>query len=188
MRRASVDLQGSRLRSEGAPVVAADAAATVACEVIALLEVLWERGRDAVSPAPVSSSQLRVMHILERDEGINLRSVGDVLGAAPPSVSRLCDRLEALGYVKRTASPVSRREVELRLTAPGRSYLRDLRARREEALVAAVEAMPPGARAALVYGLGEFRAAVDEGLDARTWPLAGAPGAGGTAREAERTA
>ncbi|MFJ6694877.1 MarR family winged helix-turn-helix transcriptional regulator [Streptomyces sp. NPDC091272] len=159
-----MDLQGSRLRSEGAPGGTADAAARAACEVIALLEVLWEHGRDAVSPAPVSSSQLRVMHILERAEGINLRTLGDVLGAAPPSVSRLCDRLEALGYVKRSASEVSRREVELRLTAPGRTYLRDLRARREEALVAAVATMPVAAREALVHGLGEFRTAVEERL------------------------
>ncbi|MCX5203280.1 MarR family transcriptional regulator [Streptomyces sp. NBC_00237] len=158
--------------------------------MIALLEVLWERGRDAVSPAPVSSSQLRVMHILERAEGINLRTLGEVLGAAPPSVSRLCDRLEALGYVKRSASTVSRREVELRLTAPGRSYLRDLRARREEALVAAVAAMPPTARGALVHGLGEFRAAVETGIVGRTWPLAdGTREASGTAPDgAARTA
>ncbi|GHA01562.1 MarR family transcriptional regulator [Streptomyces spiroverticillatus] len=174
------------------PPAAAEAVAGVACEVIALLEVLWERGRDAVSPAPVSSSQLRVMHILERAEGINLRTLGEVLGAAPPSVSRLCDRLEALGYVKRSASTVSRREVELRLTAPGRSYLSDLRARREEALVAAVAAMPEAAREALIHGLGEFRAAVETGTVGRIWPLADRagqePGAGANADGAARTA
>ncbi|MFI5806274.1 MarR family winged helix-turn-helix transcriptional regulator [Streptomyces sp. NPDC051561] len=147
----------------------AASAAGIACEVIALLEVLWERGRDAVSPAPVSTSQLRVMHILERDEGINLRTLGEVLGAAPPSVSRLCDRLEALGYVKRSASTVSRREVELRLTGPGRTYLRELRARREEALLAAVSVMPAGAREALIHGLGEFRTAVEQGFPVRQW-------------------
>ncbi|MFD3513697.1 MarR family transcriptional regulator [Streptomyces sp. NPDC058657] len=151
-------------------------AAGGACEVIALLEVLWERGRDAVSSAPVSSSQLRVLHILERGDGINLRTLGEVLGAAPPSVSRLCDRLEALGYLKRSASTVSRREVELRLTGPGRTYLRDLRARREEVLVAAVAAMPAAAREALVYGLGEFRSAVEDGLPERHRPVAGPAG------------
>jgi DNA-binding MarR family transcriptional regulator len=145
----------------------AEAAAGAAREVIALLEVLSEHGRDAVPPAPVSSSQLRVLYVLEREEGINLRTLGEVLGAAPPSVSRLCDRLEALGHLRRSASTVSRREVELRLTGPGRTYLRDLRARREEALVASVAAMPAGAREALVYGLGEFRSAVEESLPAR---------------------
>ncbi|MEE1927091.1 MarR family transcriptional regulator [Streptomyces sp. TRM 70351] len=137
-------------------------AAHLAYEIIELLEVLWERGRDAVSPAPVSTSQLRVMYVLDRDSGINLRTLGDLLGSAPSSVSRMCDRLEALGFVERAASPVSRREVELRLTSHGETYLTDLRARREEALLAAISGMPPSARKALVDGLRGFRSAVGE--------------------------
>lgn len=137
-------------------------AAQVAREVIELLEVLWEQGRDAVSSAPVSSSQLRVMYILDRDEGINLRTLGEVLGSAPSSVSRLCDRLQALGFVERAASPVSRRELELRLSSRGKAYLAELRARREKALLAAIAGMPSAARRALVEGLAGFRAAVGE--------------------------
>lgn len=133
----------------------------MASEVIELLEVLWEHGRDAVSPAPVSTSQLRVLYTLDREEGINQRSLGEVLGAAPSSVSRLCDRLQALGFVERAPSPVSRRELELRLTAQGRTYLRDLRARREEALLASIAAMPAAARQALVDGLAGFRHALE---------------------------
>ncbi|MFE2379124.1 MarR family winged helix-turn-helix transcriptional regulator [Streptomyces sp. NPDC059398] len=136
-------------------------AADVASEVIELLEVLWEHGRDAVSPAPASASQLRVLYTLDREEGINQRSLGEVLGAAPSSVSRLCDRLQALGFVERSPSPVSRRELELRLTPQGRTYLRDLRARREEALLASIAAMPPAAQRALVEGLTGFRRSLE---------------------------
>ncbi|GAA1910164.1 MarR family transcriptional regulator [Streptomyces sodiiphilus] len=124
--------------------------------------MLWERGRDAASSAPVSSSQLRVLYILERDEGINLRTLGELLGSAPSSVSRLCDRLQAVGFVERVPSPASRRELELWLTGRGRAYLRDLRARREETLLAAISAMPPGSRKALVEGLAGFHAAVEK--------------------------
>lgn len=137
-------------------------AAQTACEVIELLEVLWERGRDAVSSAPVSASQLRVMYSLDREEGINLRTLGELLGSAPSSVSRLCDRLQALGFVERAPSPVSRRELELRLTGPGKEYLQELRVRREEALLAAIETMTPRTREALVEGLTGFQAAVEE--------------------------
>ncbi|GGO89967.1 MarR family transcriptional regulator [Wenjunlia tyrosinilytica] len=129
--------------------------------------MLWEQGREAASPAPVSTSQLRVMHILDRDEGINLRTLGEMLGSAPSSVSRLCDRLQALGLIERAASPLSRRELELRLTKRGRSHLADLRARREEAMLAAISRMRPSARRALVEGLVGFRAAVDETSPAR---------------------
>ncbi|WP_055487747.1 MarR family winged helix-turn-helix transcriptional regulator [Streptomyces sp. WMMB 322] len=136
-------------------------AAAEAREVLELLEVLWERGREAVSPSPVSASQLKVLYCLERDEGMNLRTLGQTLGSAASSVSRLCDRLQALGFLERSPSPVSRRELELHLTRQGRDYLRDLRHRREEALTATVAAMTPRARAALTEGLRGFRNAAE---------------------------
>ncbi len=74
-------------------------------EIIELLEVLWEQGRNATARAPVSPRQLRVMYCVDRDEGMNLRALGEALGSAPSSVSRLCDRLEAIGFVAR-AHPV----------------------------------------------------------------------------------
>ncbi|MGV9393604.1 MarR family winged helix-turn-helix transcriptional regulator [Streptomyces olivaceus] len=136
-------------------------AAEAACEVVELLEVLWERGRDAAQVTPVSSSQLRVLYSLEREDGINLRTLGEVLGCSPPSASRLCDRLQALGFVERTPSPASRRELMLHLTKRGEIYLRDLRAQREDVLRAVIETMPRSTRAALLKGLSAFRDSVE---------------------------
>lgn len=139
-------------------------AAEVAGQVVELLEIMWERerGRDAVSPSPVSASQLRVLYGLEREEGINLRRLGEVLGSAASSVSRLCDRIEALGFVERAPSPASRRELELRLTGRGRAYLAQLRTSRERALHEVIASMAPSARRALILGLQGFRDAVEE--------------------------
>ncbi|MEU2080633.1 MarR family transcriptional regulator [Streptomyces albus] len=148
-------------------------AAGTAGEVIELLEVLWEHGRDAVSTSPVSSSQLRVLYCLDRDEGMNLRTLGELLGSAPSSVSRLCDRLQALGFLERLPSPVSRRELELHLTHRGRKYLRDLRLRREEALTATLAAMPPRARSVLYEGLRAFRDATEDTAPVRRLPSLG---------------
>ncbi|MFJ9824489.1 MarR family transcriptional regulator [Streptomyces sp. NPDC101160] len=134
--------------------------AASARELIELLEVLWERGRDMVSPTPVSASQLRVLYSLDREEGISLRTLGELLGSAPPSVSRMCDRLEALGFVQRLPSPVSRRQLELHLTVRGKAYLRDLRVQREEALLAVIADMSPTSRKALLRGLSGFHEAV----------------------------
>ncbi|MET9434975.1 MarR family transcriptional regulator [Streptomyces sp. NPDC006551] len=131
-------------------------------ELIELLEVLWERGRDMVSSTPVSASQLRVLYSLDREEGINLRALGELLGSAPPSVSRMCDRLEALGFVQRLPSPVSRRQLELHLTVRGKAYLRDLRVQREESLLAVITAMTPTTRKALLRGLTGFQEALDK--------------------------
>jgi len=79
--------------------------ARVTSEAAELLEVLWGRA----STAPVSASQLRVLFILEHNEGINLRTLADALGSTPPSTSRLCDRLQAVGFVERRVAVMSRR-------------------------------------------------------------------------------
>ncbi|MEU9980022.1 MarR family transcriptional regulator [Streptomyces sp. NPDC050856] len=160
------------MRSETSSTRDRDAAAFAVREVIELLEVLWAQGRDVTPTAPVSTSQLRVLYILDRGQGINLRTLGEELGSAPSSVSRMCDRLHALGFIRRSPSSASRRELELRLSGRGRNYLKDLRARREKALLGVVTAMSPAERAALVDGLSGFRTA------ARPAPEAGEPHAG----------
>ncbi|MFF0740342.1 MarR family winged helix-turn-helix transcriptional regulator [Streptomyces sp. NPDC004111] len=134
-------------------------AAEAARAVVEQLEMLWERGRDAVPTAPVSTSQLRVLYVLEQRGSLNLRELGDHLGAAPSSASRLCDRLQAIGYLDRSFSTADRREVRLCITSLGRSYLADLRAHRERALAATLGAMTPQERDALARGLTAFRRA-----------------------------
>ncbi|MFF8833292.1 MarR family winged helix-turn-helix transcriptional regulator [Streptomyces sp. NPDC015131] len=138
-----------------------EAAAHAAREVVELLDVLWNRGRGPASAAPVSSAQLRVLYVLDRDSPVNLRALGDALGAAPSSVSRMCDRLAALGLIERSPSATSRRELELRLSGRGERHLRDVRARRESALLDVVSAMRPVQRSALAAGLSGLRGAIE---------------------------
>lgn len=140
----------------------ADDAAGAGSAVIELLEVLWEQGREAVPTHPVSPSQLRVLYSLDREAGMNLRRLGELLDSAPSSVSRLCDRLEAMGLVERTQSPVSRRELELNLTSKAERFLAELRTRREAALLAILDRMPAKARRELTKGLLAFRFAARE--------------------------
>ncbi|CAM5605667.1 MarR family transcriptional regulator OS=Streptomyces tendae OX=1932 GN=GUR47_00375 PE=4 SV=1 [Streptomyces tendae] len=117
-----------------------------------LLEVVWGRA----STAPASVSQLRVLFILEHHEGINLRTLAGSLASTPPSTSRLCDRLQAAGFVERTVSSTSRREVRLYLSKRGRAFLDDLRERRERELRAVLDQMPAAKRTALLAGLEAF--------------------------------
>ncbi|MER6414005.1 MarR family winged helix-turn-helix transcriptional regulator [Streptomyces humidus] len=144
--------------------------ARVTSQASELLEVLWGRA----STAPVSASQLRVLFILEHHEGINLRTLADSLGSTPPSTSRLCDRLQAVGFVERRTSAGSRRELELFLSRRGSAFLADLRSRREAALEGVLEQMPEAQRAALLGGLEAFCAAAaaqiheSDAADART--------------------
>lgn len=148
-----------------------DEVARVTSEAAELLEVLWGRA----TTAPVSASQIRVLFILEHSDGINLRMLAEALGSTPPSTSRLCDRLQAVGFVERAPSTSSRRELRLHLSRRGRSYLAELRARREAALQSVLEQMPVAKRTALLEGLEAFCAAAsaeihegDEAADARS--------------------
>ncbi len=97
-------------------------------------------------------------------------------------MSRLCDRLEALGFVRRSSSPASRREVELRLTAQGRAHLDRLRARREERLAAVLARVTPASRARLMEAVEVVRAALVDVQADTPAPGAGHPPDEGTAR------
>ncbi|MET9096800.1 MarR family winged helix-turn-helix transcriptional regulator [Streptomyces cyaneofuscatus] len=133
-----------------------------------LLEVLWGRGQEAAASGTVSPSQLRALLVIEKQEGTNLRSLGEALGSRPPSVSRLCDRMEAMGLVQRAPSPTSRREVVLRLSLRGRTLLEEYRALRAREVSAVLERMEPAAVAALAEGLAAFHAAAADRLSPET--------------------
>ncbi|MFF7296515.1 MarR family transcriptional regulator [Streptomyces sp. NPDC008265] len=146
-----------------------------------LLAVLHARGQDGVEPA-VSPSQLRALLAVEGAEGANLRTLSGVLGSRPSSVTRLCDRLEAMGLLTRSPHPSRRREVEVRLTPGGRDLLAERRAVRVRELSAVLGRMAPDALDALVTGLGAFREAAEGpyasggasvGQDAPAAPAAG---------------
>ncbi|MEU8415932.1 MarR family transcriptional regulator [Amycolatopsis japonica] len=132
--------------------------AAAVTETAELLEIMFERAREA-SPRPLSTSQVRAVVALDHHDGLNLRALADVLGSTPPLVSRLCDRLEAVGFLERLPSSASRREITLRLSDRGRAYLQDLRARRRESLQTVLAKLTPETRAALAAGLREFREA-----------------------------
>ncbi|MEW2517314.1 MarR family transcriptional regulator [Actinacidiphila alni] len=152
-----------------------------ASAVSELLEVLWGRGQEAAPTGPLSPSQVRALFAIEQYEGANLRTLGDALGSLPSSVSRLCDRLEAVGLVDRQPSPVSRREVELRLTRRGHAALAEFRDFRAREVKAVLGRMAPAELAALAEGLTAFRRAAAAAV-------AGVPGAVPTTAESGRAA
>ncbi len=129
-----------------------DEVARVTSTAAELLEVLWGRA----STAPASASQLRVLLVLEHQDGINLRTLAASLASTPPSTSRLCDRLQTAGFVERVVSPADRREVRLHLSGRGRAFLADLRVRRERELRAVLALMPAAKQVALLEGLEAF--------------------------------
>lgn len=107
----------------------------------------------------ISGSQLIALEAIGRLAPINMSQLADELGTIPSWASRLCDRLEADGYIERRQSEAGRRQVRVTLRDPGRRLLSELGDRRVKALSGALELMRPGERLALVRGLTAFAAA-----------------------------
>ncbi|MEV5786637.1 MULTISPECIES: MarR family winged helix-turn-helix transcriptional regulator [unclassified Streptomyces] len=136
-----------------------DAARQARC-IAELFDVMWEQDRNEGPPPYISVSQLRVMNIVDREDGIRMRALTRLLGAARPSVCRLVDRLQALGFVERRPWPDSGREVLLTLTPSGRRHLDQLRGRREELLMEALATMPAHQRTAMAEGIARLQSAL----------------------------
>ncbi|MFD5723488.1 MarR family winged helix-turn-helix transcriptional regulator [Streptomyces sp. NPDC127036] len=135
-------------------------AARQARSIAELFDVMWEQDRNEGPPPYIPVSQLRVMNIVDREDGIRMRTLTRLLGAARPSVCRLIDRLQALGFVERRPCPESGREILLSLTRSGHRHLERLRERREELLLAALATMPDQQRTAMTEGLAHLQSAL----------------------------
>ncbi|MBO3742356.1 MarR family winged helix-turn-helix transcriptional regulator [Actinoplanes flavus] len=136
---------------------ATEVAAAVESSVESLVGVL-ERARLAQQPA-VPPAQLRVLTIVAGNRHTNMSRLAEALDVVPSSASRLCDRLEATGLLRRVADPRDRREVRLLLTSAARRLLADLRERRRAALAEVLERMPVAAQQDLLRALQAFTAA-----------------------------
>jgi DNA-binding MarR family transcriptional regulator len=126
----------------------------------ALVGVL-DAARLAQLPA-VPPAQLRVLTIVAANRHTNMSRLAEALDVVPSSASRLCDRLEATGLLRRVPDPRDRREVRLLLTPSARRLLDDLHTRRRDALATVLERMTPAAREELVRALRAFQAAAGE--------------------------
>jgi DNA-binding MarR family transcriptional regulator len=133
------------------------AAAAVESAVESLLAVL-DTARMAQSPA-IPPTQLRVLTIIARSAETNMSRLAEALDVVPSSASRLCDRLEATGLLRRVPDPRDRREVRLLLTPAAKRLLEELRAARQAALAEVLERMTAASRNDLVRALGAFDAA-----------------------------
>ncbi|MGW0362917.1 MarR family winged helix-turn-helix transcriptional regulator [Streptomyces sp. NPDC002990] len=129
-------------------------------DAAAALVDLWERTAHTASPR-LSSLQLRALTVTRRSPGINLTRLAEEVGAGAPAASRLCDRLEAAGLLRRQRSTDRRREVGLILTQRGHETVERLYERRSQALREVLLDMPADHRQHLLDGLRAFTEATE---------------------------
>ena len=133
--------------------------------LVGVLDSAVSRHRLAVSP-----TQLRVLSLLTSRPETNVNGLAELLDVVPSSASRLCDRLEAIGLLRRMPDPRDRREVRLVPTTAAQALLGELRARRHEAVRAVLDRMPVRVQQDLLRALLAFgqAAVVAETPDAST--------------------
>ncbi|MER5731226.1 MarR family transcriptional regulator [Streptomyces sp. NPDC002138] len=129
-------------------------------DIAELLDVVYENARQADTASPVSTTQLRLMFLLDRRPGIRMSALAQLLGAAAPSVTRLCDRLEATGFLRRHPCPGDGRELTPRLTPAGERHLAQIREKRQQTLAQALDTMSADSRQALATGLAALQAGI----------------------------
>jgi DNA-binding MarR family transcriptional regulator len=146
----------------------ANVAASIEAAAEALVDVLdAARSRHA---GAVSPTQVRVLSIINTRPDTNVNRLAELLDVVPSSASRLCDRLEAVGLLRRSADQRDRREVRLVLTAAGRTVLRELCERRTLAVQAVLDRMPHRAQHDLLIALLHFGRAAALVQQAETGP------------------
>ncbi|MCL7458097.1 MarR family transcriptional regulator [Micromonospora echinofusca] len=130
---------------------AIDAAAEA---LVGVLDSAVSRHQMAVSP-----TQLRVLSLISGRPETNVNGLAELLDVVPSSASRLCDRLEATGLLRRVPDPRDRREVRLVPTADAEQLLSELQERRHRAVQAVLDRMPGRAQHELLLALLAFERA-----------------------------
>ncbi|TFB90634.1 MarR family transcriptional regulator [Cryobacterium algoricola] len=110
----------------------------------------------------VSLPQFRVLVVLSSAGPTRMGTVAERMGVIPSTFSRFIDRMVAGGWVERAASPDSRREVLLELTASGRRLVDDVTEHRRADISAILSTMTPDQQSSLQHALQAFADAAGE--------------------------
>jgi DNA-binding MarR family transcriptional regulator len=120
----------------------------------------------ATVDSDVTLPQYRALVVLASRGPQRPSELADALAVHPSTITRLCDRLAAKRLVRRTVSPVSRREVSIELAPTGRRLVDAVTARRRDEIATVVANVPARERAATVRALHALGDAAAEPSDA----------------------
>ena len=120
----------------------------------ALLEACEKSVEEIGSAVP--PVQLRALLIIGRAGSLNLNRLAGALGSSASATSRLIDRMEAAGLLRRDRGVASRREIVLLPTEAGRRLSEWVSGQRRSALRQTLATMSPDGREALSRGLAEL--------------------------------
>lgn len=100
-------------------------------------------------PAP----QLSALSVIVFGGPITLGALAVAEQVRPPTITRLVEKLESAGLVKRTSDATDKRVSRVEATARGAKLLHDGRRRRVASLTASLASLPVGERTAIAKAL-----------------------------------
>jgi DNA-binding MarR family transcriptional regulator len=109
--------------------------------------------------AQLTLAQVRVLRWLAK-QPLSLGQLGNDLALAPPSMTRLVDRLEERGLIERHRDNEDRRRVLASLTRAGRQLVSEIPFLEGTPIRTAVDRMPVADRNRIADAIDEFNAAV----------------------------
>ena len=99
---------------------------------------------------PLSRPQRRMLRMLRVDTQVRVGDLGEQLGLTTAGTTRMLDKLEAMGYAKRSRNDQrDQRQVHVSLTLPGAIALRDAEGVFLERMQALLRNLSPAERATL---------------------------------------
>jgi len=119
------------------------------------LVALWFSAVEDVRPR-LPPRHIRALRAVGGRPALNVTALAEHLRIGLPAASRLCDRLEAAGLLRRCVQPDDRREVLLEVTDRGRRFLADVTERFSVRLAAAFDGVAPLERVRLEHVLRAF--------------------------------
>jgi DNA-binding MarR family transcriptional regulator len=99
--------------------------------------------QEGIAADEMTLSQLSAMASVDRLGSLTLGELAAEERVKPPTMTRIVDRLEEDGFVRRVPDPTDRRCVRVELSDAGRALLAGTRSRRDAFLVERVERLDP---------------------------------------------
>jgi DNA-binding MarR family transcriptional regulator len=137
------------------PEIPPDVVGRQLVEAVESLVAHWFSAVEEIRPR-LPPRQIRALRAVCGRPALNVSALAEHLGIGLPAASRLCDRLEAGGLLRRTVQPGDRREVHMEITVDGQRLLSDVTERLSVHLAAAFDEVPPAQRTRLEQALRAF--------------------------------
>lgn len=133
-------------------------------ELERLAKLLGQVGPDEVCCGGLTARQCSILRILVRQEGARLSDLAEASGITPSAMTRVLDRLEKEGLVRRVrGSQKDGRAARVEITPAGRKARQQIDRLMEERTAAIVGAIPEASRNKLLEGLRMLNACIERG-------------------------